>query len=245
LAADDLVSELTVQRRAWDSRPLVRELYHDWFARMSAALAAGPGPTVEIGAGIGTFKEFRPDVVATDVLPTPWADVVADARDLPYEDDSVANVVGIDVLHHVPQPDRCLAEIERVLRPGGRLVLCEPYVSPASWIAYRFLHHEDIDMHVDPFAQVAHSSERALDANGALPTLIFWKHRDRFAALHPRLRIVARERLAMIVYPLSGGFTRQPLLPAGLLPLARRLERALGPLAPLLAFRGLVVVEKR
>ena len=56
----------------------------------------------------------------TNVVPTR-----GDAADLPYEDDSVDAVVLTTVLGEIPEGDRALAEIARVLRPGGRLVVGE------------------------------------------------------------------------------------------------------------------------
>ena len=37
-----------------------------------------------------------------------------------------------------------LREAARVLRPGGRLLLMEPYITPVSYVGYKLLHHEDI-----------------------------------------------------------------------------------------------------
>jgi ubiquinone/menaquinone biosynthesis C-methylase UbiE len=59
-----------------------------------------------------------------------------DARSLPYEDGSIDAVVLVTVLGEIPDQDRALAEIARVLRPGGRLVVGElfgdpHYVTPA------------------------------------------------------------------------------------------------------------------
>jgi hypothetical protein len=56
---------------------------------------------------------------------------------------------------------------------------------------------------------------------------------------------VERQRLALLVYPLSGGFTGRQLLPRAMEPLANACERLLTPLAPLLAYRCLVVLERR
>jgi SAM-dependent methyltransferase len=47
---------------------------------------------------------------------------VADAETLPYDDASFDLVVGHAVLHHVPDVERALREVLRVLRPGGRFV---------------------------------------------------------------------------------------------------------------------------
>ncbi|MCU1277972.1 MAG: SAM-dependent methyltransferase [bacterium] len=51
---------------------------------------------------------------------------VADAARLPFGDDSFDLVLIRDVLHHVPDPAGVVAEAERVLRRGGRLVVLEP-----------------------------------------------------------------------------------------------------------------------
>ena len=60
-----------------------------------------------------------------------------DARDLPYEEASFDAAVLITVLGEIPDQERALAEIARVLRPGGRLVVGElvgdpHYVSPGA-----------------------------------------------------------------------------------------------------------------
>ena len=51
--------------------------------------------------------------------------LVADAELLPFVDSSVDLVVGHAVLHHVPDLDALFAEVNRVLRPGGRLMVLE------------------------------------------------------------------------------------------------------------------------
>jgi len=54
------------------------------------------------------------------------ADVqVADAEHLPLSDGSVELVICVDSLHHYPDPAAALAEMRRVTRPGGGLVLGE------------------------------------------------------------------------------------------------------------------------
>ena len=58
------------------------------------------------------------------------------------------------------------------------------------------------------------------------------------------LRIIERRRLAFLLYPLSGGFSRRPLIPAALYRPLAALETLLTPAAPLLAYRCLVVLER-
>jgi ubiquinone/menaquinone biosynthesis C-methylase UbiE len=47
----------------------------------------------------------------------------ADAEHLPFAEDTFDCVCSMGVLHHVPEPARAVAEIYRVLKPGGRLIV--------------------------------------------------------------------------------------------------------------------------
>jgi SAM-dependent methyltransferase len=49
--------------------------------------------------------------------------LVASAESLPFPDASFDCVCSMGVLHHTPDIERALAEVRRVLRPGGRLIL--------------------------------------------------------------------------------------------------------------------------
>jgi demethylmenaquinone methyltransferase/2-methoxy-6-polyprenyl-1,4-benzoquinol methylase len=48
----------------------------------------------------------------------------ADVLSLPYEDQSFDVVMAAHVLEHLPDPQRALAEMVRVLKPGGMVFLC-------------------------------------------------------------------------------------------------------------------------
>jgi len=95
-----------------------------------------PAPTVlELAAGTGLITaEVAPraaDYVATDLEPAMLSllqarvpDVearVADAMELPFETDRFDVVVAANLLHLLPDPGAGLAEVARVLRPGGAL----------------------------------------------------------------------------------------------------------------------------
>lgn len=170
---------------------------------------------------------------------------MADAQFLPFAAASLANIVMVDVLHHIERPRRFLAEAARVLRPGGRIVMVEPGITAASWPFYRFFHQEPVRMDADPLGDAVHAPARdAFDGNQAIPTLLVGRHHRRFIELFPTLRLHRVDWISLVAYPLSGGFKSWSLMPAGLVPPVLRLEAALEPwLGRVLGCRLLIVVE--
>jgi SAM-dependent methyltransferase len=238
-----LVDTLLEHERAWNERPLLRRVYEEWFALLASRLSSVEGATIELGSGIGRLREFVPQLVTSDVEATPWADEIVDAEALPFADGDVANIVMLDVFHHLPKPAAFLDEATRALAPAGRVVMLEPYVSRVSGLAYR-LHHERLELDGDGFAES--DSADPLDANLAQTTLAFFRQRPEYERRWPELPIVEERLLSLLVYPLSGGFTRRPLLPAALYRPLSALEHALEPLvARFAAFRCLVVLERQ
>ena len=229
-------------RQRWQSKPVLRALYEDMYRQMAARLVRGP--TLELGGGSGNFAAFAPEVIATDIVPAPWLDAVCDAQQLPFADASFGNIVLFDVLHHIERPVRFFREAARVLRPDGRIVMCEPAITPVSSAFYRWLHPEPVDMKADPLADGPLSPERdPFDANQAIPSLLC-RRRAALTASVPQLRLVSRDFLSLWAYPLSGGFRRWSLVPSALVPGLLRIERALLPVVgPVMAFRLLAVVE--
>jgi SAM-dependent methyltransferase len=239
------LARFAAHRRAWEVNPALRALYADWYGRVAAALPpAALGPRVELGSGPGFARGFIPDLELTDLVKAPWHDREVSAEAMPYGDASLGALVLFDVLHHVPSPRAFFAEATRVLRPGGRVVLCEPYVGPLSYPVYKLFHEEPIDTRADPLA--ARDARDPFDSNQAIPTLLFGRGRAAFERAFPALEVRAVEHLAGPSYAASGGFGRGPLLPLALWDalyafearLPRALFRAVG-------FRMLVTLAKR
>jgi ubiquinone/menaquinone biosynthesis C-methylase UbiE/DNA-binding transcriptional ArsR family regulator len=51
--------------------------------------------------------------------------VVGEMERLPLDDKSVDAAIGVLVLHHVPDPVAALAEVRRIIRPGGLILICD------------------------------------------------------------------------------------------------------------------------
>lgn len=66
---------------------------------------------------------FSGPYTGLDMREGPGVDVVGYANLLPFEDASFDTVISTEMLEHDPTPWRSLAEMGRVLRPGGHLIL--------------------------------------------------------------------------------------------------------------------------
>jgi len=82
---------------------------------------------VDLGAGT---HRYDPRVVCVDGGAYANIDLVSDLRTLPLRDASVAGAVSVAVLEHVPDPVAHVAEIRRVLAPGGRVLCFVPFIQP-------------------------------------------------------------------------------------------------------------------
>jgi SAM-dependent methyltransferase len=106
------------------------------YKRHTHATVAGSEPVLDVGCGpgidlvaLGAGRSVGLDASLTMCLAAhdrsgPWV-VAGDAAALPFGDGSFGAVRADRVLQHVADPVHCLREMERVCRPGGRLVVAD------------------------------------------------------------------------------------------------------------------------
>jgi SAM-dependent methyltransferase len=237
---------LNRHRDTWNKKKILRLIYIEWYKQIINDLFAGKGKSVELGAGSGNFKEFKPDVISADIDPQPWLDMVFDAHQMPFKDGEIGNIVMIDVLHHLAHPVHFLDEAWRVLEKGGRIILLEPYPAFFSLMVYKRFHPEPFIFDVDYFLKDEIEEKDPWDSNQAMAHLLFYRHLTKFNnRFDTKLRIISKKRMSCILYPLSGGFENKALIPDFLIPLFRLVEWLFIPLRKWFAFRCYVVLEKQ
>lgn len=105
------------------------------FAREPDLLRGMPGPTLHYAPEPHVRQFLMPppegrvvsiDIDTRRVAFAPFPKVAMDAHHLPFAADSVAHAVCIHVLEHVADDRRALAELRRVLMPGGRALVMVP-----------------------------------------------------------------------------------------------------------------------
>jgi SAM-dependent methyltransferase len=235
-----------IHRGVWEKKPSIRLLYRDFHRRLLESCPTGR--VLDIGGGTAHIKESRPDVISTDILSFPGIDVVADAHRLPFQNESFAAVVMLDVLHHLERPIEFLKESSRILKPGGRLAMIEPAMTTVARVFYDRFHEEPVNMNADAFAAVTIDPDRdPFDANQAIPTLLFATAPSRKLVERtvPSLRVRSVEWHSLFAYPLSGGFQDWSLIPAALVgPMLAFEEMMPVAVRKHLGFRMMVVLER-
>lgn len=161
LSDDELASQNAFRRRIWDRDADRYDEGIGWCERRVLGLghrewAAGRarGEVLEVAIGTGLNLPFYDDahhVVGIDISPE-MLDIarrraaelgrsvdlqVGDAHRLPFGDAAFDTVVCTLSLCNIPDAERALAEMHRVLRPDGRLVLVDHVrstVRPVVWL---------------------------------------------------------------------------------------------------------------
>jgi len=234
--------EIEQNLRSWQSKPLLQKIYAGFYRKILQHIDTSlPGAIVELGSGIGNLKAHLPQAIATDLFPNPWLDLVCDAYRLPFAARSISHLVMFDVFHHLERPCAFFREARRVLVPGGRVILFEPFISVASYPVYGLLHHEPVarraEISRDETPPPAHTYYAA---QGNATRLFF---RREFRDWLTGWTIAHAEAFSAFAYLFSGGYSKPAVYPQACFPLLQSIDSALSTLPHLFGARCLVEVR--
>ena len=240
----DIDDPRTTQLRCQIIRQKVflREIYKEWYAAIASALPSGEGSVLEIGSGAGFLKDIIPDLITSEVLYCSNVNMVLDGCNLPFADCKLRGIVMTDVFHHLAEPRSFLMEAARCVKPGGVLVMIEPWVTPWSRLVYKKLHYE-------PFRPDAQEWEFPMTgplsgANGALPWIIFKRDRVQFEIEFPQWQIKIIKLGMPFRYLLSGGVSMRSLMPAWTFGFWRSLEKRFQPWMNTWGMFALIILDR-
>lgn len=83
--------------------------------------------------GAGDLKGIQKDIRDYSAL-----DIVSDITAIPVDDESFDVVMCIEVIEHLPNPIEALSELNRVLKPGGKLIITAPFASLTHYSPYHY-----------------------------------------------------------------------------------------------------------
>ncbi|HZZ64746.1 MAG TPA: class I SAM-dependent methyltransferase [Candidatus Baltobacteraceae bacterium] len=125
---------------------LLRELTRDvtWALERFAR-----GTLLDVGCGERPYSRCRSQVtqwIGLDADTNSSADITGSADAVPLPDGSVDTILCTQVLEHVPDAEGAFAELYRVLRPGGMLILTVPQYWPLHEEPYDFRRYTEIGL---------------------------------------------------------------------------------------------------
>lgn len=199
------------------TNPFLQSVYNSWYRELFKMLEFKPGMNVlELGSGsravLSQSNSLHKHLITSDVSPGLGTDMVIDSENIPFKNSSLDGLLTVNVFHHFMNADNFFSEAMRVLKPGGKIVMCEPWYSLWSSFVYRNFHHEDFNPNAGWQLDAAGPLSRA---NGAQAWIVFKRDRKIFEEKYPSLKIDDIRPHTAFNYILSGGYAIHPIAPAG------------------------------
>jgi SAM-dependent methyltransferase len=169
---------------------------------------------IEVGCGCGFASLFiQNKIILTDTVPNPWVDLVVDAMQMPFENESVNVIVASQAIHHFSSPYKFFTEALRVLSNPGHILIQEINTSLAMRILLRIMRHEGWSYNIDVFApdMPANNPNDPWSANCAVPEMLFLdkdKFKEVFNDGENYLSIEKHEHCEFFEFLLGGGGNR-------------------------------------
>jgi SAM-dependent methyltransferase len=121
-----LTRELRKETRIADTDNVSANPYDEEMMRLIETYKDG----LILDCGAGRRDIYFDNVVNYEIVGYDSTDVIGVGEHLPFESNTFDAVFSIAVLEHVRDPFRCAAEIARVLKRGGELYCCIPFLQP-------------------------------------------------------------------------------------------------------------------
>ena len=202
------------------------EIYKGMYEIAKNLLGKDPYRTLEIGAGsLSKAENYFSNIELSDgSFESKFGKkTYLVAENLPFQNETYDVILAKDALHHFSDPDRALAEISRVLKPGGLFIVSEPYWSILGRFVFRFIHPEK--WNTNP-ADLKNLSVDPFDANQAS---LYCLRKSKFQDLviENSLELKVFESTYGLSYLLSGGLNWRNRIPFPFLITLDRIERQL------------------
>ncbi len=228
-------------RRIIEGKPSLKRFYLEAYKKFADSLKLCPeeGLALELGSGAGFAKKVIAQLIISDIVPYEGNDCVLDATKFPFKDDSLRFICMMNTFHHIPDVGSFLAEAERCLVRGGRILLVDQHPGFISTPILKYMHSEPFSL--DAKGWKFESTGPLSGANGALAWIVFVRDFERFKQRFSLLKVVKFTPHSPLRYWLAGGLESWCLLPGWAYALATALDRILVAISP--RFASFVDIE--
>lgn len=237
----DPVAATYAQRDILLKKPSFLEWHRTVYEMVCADLACGD-KNLEIGAGSSFLYEYIPGLIKANVIHIQDNDITFNAYCMPFRYNSLDNIIIINVLHHFNDPFEFFHQANKALRPGGRILISDPYISYLSFFAWKFLHPESCDMRRPGYDSI--KGNPLHEANSATATLLFIKNERQFLDRFSDFMLIKRKYHTIFHYWMAGGYNFPSLIPIKSLKIVTAMEKIFAPFSSILSSFIFVVIEK-
>lgn len=86
---------------------------------------------LDIGAfGMPSYAKYFTNRIGMDIKPGSGVDVVGSVYSTPFSDNEFETILCLSVLEHLEHPSKAIAEMKRILKPGGKILVSVPFMFP-------------------------------------------------------------------------------------------------------------------
>lgn len=233
-----------VDENIFKNKPFFKEIYKRIYCEILEDIYINTDNSqkiLEIGSGgHGFIKEIDKKVITSDIEKHKNCDLVVNAECIPFENESLDAIIGIQVLHHIINPSNFLHEAVRTLRHNGVIILFEPSYGLVSTLLHKFFHSEPFEKK-QSFEDAMYSNK----TNQAVSYILFKKYKKKLFKQLPQLSVVKIKKRSFLEYIMSGGFHHKAYVPEKLITLFKGIDKMLMPFMGLLSIHQIIILKRK
>lgn len=236
--------DTTLYTKKWNEKPILRKVYKEYYNYALSNLSTENGPIIEIGSGIGMIKDVIPSCKTTDITLNSGIDYIENIYSLSAQSTNASNFILIDVLHHLEYTTFALNQLHSALKPGGRVIIIEPYISLITLPIFTFLHHEPVAL----LSKINKNDPESFDKFtyfAAESTATKMTRKSMRMELEKKWNIIDIKKEACFRYFGTGGFRGKQLYPTSLYSFVSIIDKSLSMFPNIFGGRVYLVLEKK
>jgi SAM-dependent methyltransferase len=233
-------------RKIYQNKILIKLIYEDYYKIIKKYIYKKTRYKIlELGSGSGNIKIIIPECITSDQFKNNKTDRVENIYKINFKNNSISNIILIDVFHHLRFPSFALKEINRILIKNGRIIMIEPAMGLIPRIIYKIFHYEPngFNLKIDWSTIPKNiSSTNHYFAAQSLPWRAFFL---KELNLKNKYKIKLIKPFSDFSFLLSGGYSYNSFYPKGLYSLIKLIDKILTYISiKIFSARMLIVLEK-
>ena len=233
-------------RHTYQKKNLIKLIYKNYYKDIKKYIIKNNQYIIlELGSGDGNIKKIIKECVTSDQFRKRNINRVENIYKINFKNDSISNIVMIDVFHHLKYPGLALKEINRVLIKNGRVIMIEPAMGLIPRIIYKIFHYEpngfNLKINWNSVVKKIPSANEYFAAQ-SIPWRLFFLREVNLK----RYKIKLIKPFSDFAFLLSGGYSYNSFYPITLYPFVKLIDKLLTYISiKIFSARMLIVLEKK